>query len=121
MTKKQLQVVAEFTRKCKEMELKEKDFTKNDTGKLQWSILPFEQMEDVVKVLMNGAKTYSRDNWQNCDDKNRYVDALLRHVISYVNGEKNDVGQGGDGLPHLAHAVCNCLFLMWFDTNEKEK
>ena len=100
---------------------KRKDFTKNDTDKLHWSILPFEQVEDVVRVLMKGAKVYSRDNWQNCDDTNRYIDALLRHVISYVNGEKNDVGQGGDGLSHLAHAVCNCLFLMWFDKKEDLK
>jgi len=96
------------------------EFTKNDSGKLQWSLLPFEQMEDVVRVLMNGAEKYSRDNWQKCDDTNRYVDALLRHVIAYKNGQKNDTGKDGDGLPHLAHAVCNCLFLMWFDSNTKE-
>ena len=32
------------------------DFKKNDEGKLQWSLMPFEQLEEVVKVLMNGAK-----------------------------------------------------------------
>lgn len=95
------------------------EFKKNDNGKLQWSILPFEQLEDVVKVLMNGADKYSRDNWQKCNDANRYVDALMRHIIAYKNGQKNDTGKDGDGLPHLAHAVCNCLFLMWFDANEK--
>lgn len=95
------------------------EFTKNDSGKLQWSLLPFEQVEEVVRVLMNGAEKYQRDNWKKCDDTNRYVDALLRHVIAYKNGQKNDTGEGGDGLPHLAHAVCNCLFLMWFDANEK--
>ena len=101
------------------MQIEVDNFVKNDSGKLQWSILPFEQLEDVVKVLMHGAETYTRDNWQKCDDPNRYVDALMRHVIAYKNGEKLDTGTGGDGLPHLAHAVCNCLFLMWFDSNKK--
>ena len=32
------------------------DFIKADEGKLQWSLMPFEQLEDVVRVLMNGAK-----------------------------------------------------------------
>lgn len=28
------------------------DFLKNDKGKLQWSLMPFEQLEDVVRVLI---------------------------------------------------------------------
>lgn len=90
-------------------------FVKADNGKLQWSLMPFEQLEDVVKVLMNGAKKYSVDNWKKCDDTKRYEDALLRHVVAYVKGDKVDLE---DNISHLAHAVCNCLFLMYFD---KEK
>ena len=32
------------------------DFKKNDKGKLQWSLMPFEQLEDTVRVLMKGAE-----------------------------------------------------------------
>ena len=96
-------------------------FTKNDSGKLQWSLMPFIELEEVVRVLMNGAKTYSPDNWKKCDDVNRYKDALMRHVVSYVKGETYDTGKDGDGLHHLAHAVCDCLFLMWFDNQKEEK
>ena len=99
-----------------------KKFTKNDDGKLQWSLLPFKQLESTVRVLMAGAKKYSRDNWKNCDDVNRYKDALMRHVTAYIEGEKTDVkDKGGDDLPHLAHAICNCLFLMYFDELEDKK
>lgn len=98
-----------------------KGFTKNDNGKLQWSLMPFVELEEVVRVLMNGAKTYSPDNWKKCDDVNRYKDALMRHVVSYITGETYDVGKGGDGLHHLAHAVCDCLFLMWFDNQKDDK
>lgn len=102
-------------------ELASSKFTKADSGKLQWSLLPFAELEEVVKVLMKGASKYSPDNWKKCDTTKRYEDALMRHVVAYIKGDKIDeVSQGGDGLPHLAHAICNCLFLMWFD-NQKEK
>lgn len=94
----------------------DKKFVKNDSGKLQWSLLPFQELEDVVKVLMKGAEKYSVDNWKRCNNTTRYKDALMRHVVSYIKDEKYDKD---DKLPHLAHAICNCLFLMWFD-NTKE-
>jgi len=95
------------------------EFKKADSGKLAWHLLPFEQIEEVVKVLMNGAEKYGVDNWKNCEDVSRYKDALLRHVITYTNGEKvDDKEKGGDGLSHLAHAICNCLFLMYFDKKD---
>lgn len=97
---------------------KEKRFIKADSGKLRWSLLPFEELKDVVKVLMLGAKKYTPDNWKKCDDVTRYKDALMRHVISYVSGDKTDEESQ---LSHLAHAVCNCLFLMYFDNTKKEK
>lgn len=82
-------------------------FVKADNGKLQWSLMPFEQLEDVVKVLMNGAKKHSVDNWKKCNDIKRYEDALMRHVVAYIKGDKVD---SEDNISHLAHAVCNCLF-----------
>jgi hypothetical protein len=98
--------------------LKNRGFIKADSGKLQWSLLPFEELKDVVRVLMLGAKKYTPDNWKKCDDVTRYKDALMRHVISYVSGDTTD---DESGLSHLAHAVCNCLFLMYFDNTQKEK
>lgn len=91
------------------------EFIKADDGKLKWSLMPFNELEDVVRVLMNGAKKYKPDNWKKCDDTKRYEDALMRHIVDYQKGNKLDNGPKGDGLPHLAHAICNCLFLMWFD------
>ena len=99
----------------KEEKVSKEEFVKADDGKLKWSLMPFAELEDVVRVLMNGAKTYSSDNWKKCDDTKRYEDALMRHIVDYQKGNKLDNGPKGDGLPHLAHAICNCLFLMWFD------
>lgn len=96
-------------------------FKKFDAGKTEWTLLPFDEVEEVVRVLMNGAKKYGIDNWKKCDDIKHYEDALLRHVVSYIAGAKKDNGPGGDGLSHLAHAVCNCLFLMYFDNEFKKE
>lgn len=94
--------------------IKEKNelFFKDDNGKLEWTLLPFEQLESSIKVLAFGKNKYGFDNWKKCNDTKRYEDALMRHVISYMKGDKVDKESG---LPHLAHAICNCLFLMWFD------
>lgn len=62
-----------------------------------------------MRVLMKGAETYGRENWRKCDDLNRYKDALMRHVTAYQKGERADPA---DGFNHLAHAICNCVFLM---------
>jgi len=96
-------------------------FIKNDSGKLQWSLMPFEQLEDVVRVLMNGAMKYERDNWKKCDDINRYKDSLMRHVTAYIEGNKFDNGPDGDNLHHLAHAIYNCLFILYFDKGDIEE
>jgi len=101
-------------REAMEYALNGKRFVKADKGKLQWSLLPFAQLEDVVKVLMMGAEKYTPDNWKKCNDIKRYEDALLRHVISYISGNRTDKESK---LSHLAHAICNCLFLMYFDDN----
>ena len=88
-------------------------------GKPRWSLLPPDEIEEVVKVLTEGAKKYKDNNWQKVDPK-EYLDALGRHINAYRKGEKYDVGvdcngKAGDGYHHLAHAICNCLFIMWND------
>lgn len=91
--------------------------TKYDSGKLQWSLLPFGPLSDVVKVLMFGAKKYAPDNWKKVEPPSRYGDAAMRHLIAYLEGEKIDPESG---LPHLAHLVCCALFLLWNDHHKPE-
>ena len=39
----------------------------------------------------------------------RYRDALYRHWLAYLRGEKYDLESG---LPHLWHLACNAAFLI---------
>ncbi len=84
---------------------------KNDTGKLRYSLLPTSSVEEVVKVLMNGAVKYGDRNWEQGINYSRVYDATQRHLNSWWAGEDNDVE---DNLSHLAHAACNILFLLHY-------
>lgn len=83
---------------------------KADTDKPRWSLVPWVGMQAVVSVLEFGARKYAPDNWRKVPDaKQRYKDALMRHVVAYAMGEDTDKESGQ---PHLAHAVCCALFLL---------
>lgn len=91
---------------------------KETSGKLRWTLLPLSAIKEVVKVLEYGAKKYGqKDNWKKVD-KDLYKDALWRHWVAYQLGEKVD---SETGLSHLAHLLCDGLFLLWFDLEEENK
>jgi len=84
-------------------------FNKFDDGKAQLSLLPYGPLGDIAKVLEFGAKKYGRDNWRKGGDINRFIDAALRHIMAYNEGEDLDPESK---LPHMAHAGCNILFAL---------
>jgi len=69
---------------------------------------------EVHKVLEYGAAKYDAHNWQNVlggpNGPQRYVEACRRHLMADAAGEVNDAESG---LPHWAHALCCCLFLIY--------
>lgn len=86
---------------------------KQDQGKLRWSLLPKGVISSIIKVLEFGAAKYAVDNWRHVEDhERRYYDAAMRHIEAWRLKETNDPESK---LPHLAHAVCCLMFLMWFD------
>jgi hypothetical protein len=89
---------------------------KHDAGKPRFSLLPIGAVRSVVKVLEFGAAKYAPDAWQGVPDaRRRYYDAAMRHLDAYWSGERDD---SESGLPHLAHAACCVLFLLWFSDKE---
>lgn len=91
---------------------------KLDDGKLKYSLLPKGSIREILKVLMFGAKKYSPGNWKKVSNpRERYYDALMRHLDDWYNGEKHD---SESGLLHLAHAGACLLFLIWFDKKENK-
>lgn len=86
---------------------------KYDSEKPKFSLIPSKPLWQVVEVLEFGAGKYGVDNWQSVPNaRERYFNACHRHLNAWWAGEKTD---SESRLPHLAHAVCCLLFLMWFD------
>ena len=84
---------------------------KYDDGKIRRSLLPWKQVEQIALVMTTGAIKYSPNNWKRVKPiKERYFDAMQRHIHAWNCGEINDPETG---LHHLAHAGCCLLFLMW--------
>ena len=108
-----------------------------NTGKTQWSLLPWDQLESMIKVLEYGAHKYSvfadskgnqilgkdisveeskalvlissgRDNWKKGFPVNELWDSCLRHIQALMTGEELDKESG---LPHLGHVLCNIVFI----------
>jgi len=92
---------------------------KYDDNKTDWSLVPFESLEGMVRVLEFGAKKYDNWNWANDGgfSYTRVLRSCLRHIFSYMRGEDNDPESG---LSHIHHAMCNLLFISHYIGN-KEK
>lgn len=91
---------------------------KYDAGKLMFSLLTrglAMPLRVVAAVLTYGALKYDKDSWKTVPQaKERYEDALDRHLNAWKMGEQFDEESG---LHHLAHIACNALFLLWFQIN----
>lgn len=88
---------------------------KNDRidDKLRWELLPWQEIEDIVKVYHFGAKKYTPESWKNLNDgARRYFAACNRHLIAYIKGEKIDPESG---IYHLAHAAWNVIAMLYLD------
>ena len=81
---------------------------KYDENKVDWSLIPVEAMEEVLKVFQYGERKYARWNFRNGFNSNRLIASCLRHVTSWQKGIDLDEETG---LSHLSHAVC-CLLML---------
>ncbi len=66
-------------------------------------------IEQVGLVATMGAAKYTASGWVSVKDgKERYTDALFRHLVAHAAGERVDAS----GLLHLAHAAWNVLAVL---------
>jgi Domain of unknown function (DUF5664) len=83
---------------------------KFDGNKLEYGLVPPIGFKAVVEILTIGAQKYERDNWKHVPDgKRRYFDAAMRHLWDWKSGDKYDEETSKN---HLAHAICNLMFLL---------
>src|SRR5882757_7170258 len=82
---------------------------KFDQGKAPLSMLPRVALEQEAKVMEFGAKKYGKFNYRKGMKWSRLIDAALRHVYAFADGEDEDPETH---LSHLAHARCCLGFLL---------
>lgn len=88
---------------------------KFDQDKPEWSLLPLKScLEGVIRVLMVGAKKYTRHNWKAGMPWSRVLDATKRHLVAWEEGEDLD---NETSLNHIDHALCELLFLRYYITH----
>lgn len=94
---------------------------KHDNDKIDWSYLLkdlAEEVEEVIRVMMFGAKKYGRDNWHMVlledEYNNRYPNASIRHIVAYNKAIRDgeEINDHESGYKSLAHAVASLLFQM---------
>ena len=93
--------------------------TKHDGGKTDWSLLPWDAVEEIIKVLQFGAGKYSPWNWaENGGFKfNRLFNSSMRHFVAWF-WRREDLDPE-TGISHMAHLGCNVLFLLHYVLNGK--
>jgi hypothetical protein len=90
---------------------------KHDQDKTDWSLMPFECVEEINKVLDFGAKKYAAHNWRTGSgfSYTRVISSLLRHTFAWIRGEDLDPESG---LSHLSHMGCNVIFLIYYNKHK---
>lgn len=82
---------------------------KPNAGKPQHHMLDPYMLDQIAAVLEFGAQKYEKWNWVKGYPYSTIFDSLMRHLWAWWGGENDDPESG---LPHLAHAGCNLMFLM---------
>ena len=90
---------------------------KFDKGKPPISWISRRANEQEAFVLAFGAEKYERWNWSKGMSWSRLLDAALRHLLAYADGENTDAESG---LSHLAHARCDIGMLLDYEVEHPE-
>jgi hypothetical protein len=88
------------------------DILKHEENKPQWSVMPWDAIESVVRVFEYGANKYNEPftYYKEGLKYSSLFESMLRHMIAdYYYGEERDPDSG---CLHLSHAAANALMLI---------
>jgi hypothetical protein len=88
---------------------------KDNRSKSRMDLIPGVALVEVGKVLAHGAQKYKPNNWRLGLSWSQTMGSILRHLAAFSEGEDLDPESG---LPHVAHAACQILFLLTYVTTE---
>jgi len=88
-------------------------------GKVDYTLIPVDALQEEARVWMMGEKKYGRDNWEKFwgnDTVNVIMQSLMRHACAILSGDMIDEESG---LHHAAHIRCNAGMLLRHYNNEQ--
>ena len=85
-------------------------------GKLKWSLVNFEALEPMIRVLEFGAIKYAPKNWMKGLKRSEILESTQRHLAALMDGEENDKETG---LSHVGHIQCNTMFYNYLHKHNK--
>lgn len=91
--------------------------TRENEGKLKWSLVSWSALAPMVRVLMFGAEKYSSFNWTKGLKYTEILESMQRHMNSFMEGEDDDKESK---LSHVGHIMCNAMFLSYMFLFKKD-
>ncbi len=79
-----------------------------DDGKVRLDLVSPTAIHELAKVLTFGASKYAPNNWRGGMKWSRVIGSLKRHLNAIESGEDHDKETG---ILHIAHVMCNAMFL----------
>jgi hypothetical protein len=90
---------------------------KNDAEKPPISLVPTCAITGMANAFAYGAKKYSKHNFRNGLAYSRLVDATMRHLLAFVEGE--DVDKESLNL-HIDHALASLAMLKFMTVHKQD-
>lgn len=86
-----------------------------DNPKDPLELIPPQFLLALAAVLQHGKVKYAANNWMRGMSFTVVFGSILRHLFAWFAGRDTDKESG---LPHLHHAACGLMFLIFFTTND---
>lgn len=90
---------------------------KFDQDKLPLGLIPKASLEAQAEALTVGARKYGRHNWREGLLFSRYIDAIMRHLAAWAEGESRCPK---DGQRHLGAILACAGFLAHMEAHPEE-
>lgn len=90
---------------------------KHDAFKPPLGLIPKSALDEEAAVLSFGAEKYETHNWRKGMPWSRMINAALRHLTAFNEGNDFD---NESKLHHLAHVRACCAFLIEYMTTHPE-
>lgn len=85
----------------------------SSSGKGRYDLISPLFLKRLAGVLEVGAKNHGSNNWMGGIPFSRLIDSSLRHISQYNSGMRDE--------DHIVQAVCNLMFLVHFEEENRKE